>query len=109
MKAQLKELREAQRRLEGQLQAHEWRQPPNDAAEQLAAALTRLVPRMEVPNNPGPYEGGQDFPKWRRYLLRCAQVNRWSRTELVERLPPSQNCRARLCGCLSMLKHEMFV
>jgi hypothetical protein len=87
LEAQLQALRETQGQLEARLRAQVSRRPMEEATEQLAAALGRLAPRLEVPNNPGPYEGGQDFPKWRRYILRCAQVNRWTRADLLERLP----------------------
>jgi hypothetical protein len=87
LEAQLEALRKAQEGLARQLQTQTTKRAPDNTMEQLAGALSRLVPRVEVPNNPGPYEGGQDFPKWRRYLLRCAQANRWTQEELVERLP----------------------
>ena len=53
---------------------------------QIAEALASMAPQILVPNDPGPYEGGQDFPRWRKFVLRCQKTNSWSRDQLVCRM-----------------------
>jgi hypothetical protein len=54
--------------------------------QRVVEALARIQPQVEVPGNPGPYEGGQDFHTWRRYVLRCQTTNRWTARELRDRM-----------------------
>lgn len=69
-------------------------QPPTQASaprdmavyERLVEALDRFRPSATVPGDPGPYEGGQDFPRWRKYMLKLMRANRWTLGEFTHRL-----------------------
>ncbi len=58
----------------------------SEAMERVAEALAKIRPQVEVPGNPGAYEGGQDFHTWKRYVLRCQTTNRWTARELRDRM-----------------------
>jgi hypothetical protein len=59
---------------------------PVGNVDQLARALAGLVPQIVVPNDPGPYEGGQDFPRWKKFVLRSQKTNNWTRAQLISRM-----------------------
>jgi hypothetical protein len=78
-----------QARLERQLKTRVRESPISDATdvlERLADTMGRINPQTIVPNNPGPYEGGQEFLRWKKYVMRCARANRWSTEELTDRM-----------------------
>jgi hypothetical protein len=57
-----------------------------EAIERMAEALAKIKPQVAVPGDPGPYEGGQDFHRWRKYVLRFQATNRWTPRELQDRM-----------------------
>jgi hypothetical protein len=57
-----------------------------DLLERLADTMGKIKPQTVVPNNPGPYEGGQEFLRWKKYVMRCTRANKWSMEELTDRM-----------------------
>lgn len=47
---------------------------------------TRSRSFIPVPGDPGPYEGGQGFLRWKTYVLRCQRTNAWSPRQLQDRM-----------------------
>lgn len=61
-------------------------QVPDMLIHGIAETLGAWKAPIEVPNNPGPYQNGQGFPRWRKYVLRFCKVNQWSRDQLIDRM-----------------------
>jgi hypothetical protein len=89
MERRLDAILKRQAKLERQVRAQARESPASDATsalERLAETMGKFNPQAVVPNNPGPYEGGQEFLRWKKYVVRCARANGWTVQELTSRM-----------------------
>ena len=89
MERRLDAILKRQAKLERQVRAQARESPASDATsalERLAETMGKFNPQAVVPNNPGPYEGGQEFLRWKKYVVRCARANDWTVQDLTARM-----------------------